>query len=236
MLSMSWTLLLTSLGRLGLLPIHLALFAPMPCQSLGLASMSSAKVASRGGKGRSEVVCYYRSSSQSGPADPNFAVNTKTKNPICYIRVLSLSDTLPTMQTYTIQTLYFPNMARNDRLFPSFCTLSAFRSIALFCVGIAGKTGLCNIGFGLATLLTGTDDIPFLNGRSFGFFCACLRSFPFGGKAVKPVLGAFWFPAAFCRFSICPSIVVPLKARSSSGIRVKRMMPRTGATPNASAR
>lgn len=63
--------------------------------------------------------------------------------------------------------LYFPNIAKKDLLLPSFCTFSAFRSIALFCIGIAGSRGLRNSG--LATLLIGTDDMPPLNGRSLGF-------------------------------------------------------------------
>jgi len=121
-----------------------------------------------------------------------------------------------------------------DRLLPSFCTLSAFRSIALFWVGMAGSGGLCIAG--LAILLIGTDDIPSLNRRSFGLAWQGFRLLCCGGKAENPVLEPLGFPDAFCTFSICPRTVVPLQARSSSGMRVKRTTPRMGATPKESAK
>ena len=40
----------------------------------------------------------------------------------------------------------------------------------------------------------------------------------------------------FCRFSICPKTVVPLKARFSSGTLVNRTTPLVAATPSESAR
>ena len=39
----------------------------------------------------------------------------------------------------------------------------------------------------------------------------------------------------FCRFSICPKTVVPLKARFSSGMLMKRTTPLVAATPSESA-
>ena len=120
-------------------------------------------------------------------------------------------------------------------LFPNFWTFSAFRSIALFCKGIAGSIGLCS-GAGLATLVIGTDCVPCLRGKSLGFPCACLRLGVFCGKGLKAT--ALWLsmPWNFWRFSIWPSTVVPLKARSWSGTPVNFMTPRAGATPKPSAR
>lgn len=40
----------------------------------------------------------------------------------------------------------------------------------------------------------------------------------------------------FCRFSICPKTVVPLKARFSSGMPTNRTTPLVAATPSESAR
>ena len=40
----------------------------------------------------------------------------------------------------------------------------------------------------------------------------------------------------FCRFSICPKTVVPLKARFSSGMPTNRTTPLVVATPSESAR
>ena len=129
------------------------------------------------------------------------------------------------------------------RLFPNFCTFSALRSIALFSTGIAGRGGL-------ATLLIGTDCEPCqsgkslgldgvlsLNGRSVGLGCACFLLSFLDGKGENPAAGLVSFPTAvFCRFSICPSTVVPLNAMSSSGMRLNRITPLAGATPSESAR
>ena len=114
-------------------------------------------------------------------------------------------------------------------LLPSFCTFSAFMSIALFCTGIAGSGGL-------ATLLIGIDCVPSLNGRSLGFDLFCLLLCAFCGNGVNNGPGLSSFSGFRCRFSIWPSTVVPLKAKSSSGIRQNLMTPRAGATPNESAR
>jgi len=100
----------------------------------------------------------------------------------------------PPLYTYAnipdmYQAFYFLNIAMKDRLLPSFCTFSALRSIALFCVGIAGIGGLSIAG--LATLLKGTDDVPPLNGRSLGLVWANLRLLCFWGKAETLALEAF---------------------------------------------
>lgn len=53
--------------------------------------------------------------------------------------------------------------------------------------------------------------------------------------AIELCFECFVLSFAFCRLSICPSTVVPLNAKSSSGIPTNFTTPRTGVTPSASA-
>ena len=104
-------------------------------------------------------------------------------------------------------------------------------SIALFIVGIAGRTGLFRAG--LATRLRGTDcEPPCLSGRSR---CACRLLSTLCGKGDNVTCGLECSFGGLDRFSICPSTVVPLKAMCSSGIGLNFMTPRAGATPSESA-
>lgn len=134
--------------------------------------------------------------------------------------------------TFPLATGYdFPKMAKKLFLLLIFCTFFAFLSNGLNSVGMGGIAGLSSDGLSIPS--PDREPVSSRSGSSFGL-CCVLR--------VRVLVLAFrkWLSTGLSslevllRFSISPSIVVPLVARNSSAMPTKRTTPRSGDTPRQS--